>query len=259
MGEKGDTSMKLDDRVAIVTGAANGIGREIALNLAREGAHVVVGDINLEQANEVVNRIEALGVRAIAVEADVSKSQEVNQMAKTTLDEFGKIDILVNNAGAGKESPFYQSTDEVMDWVIGVSLRGVMNCTQAVIEHMMQRRSGKIVSIASEDGMTGMAMLADYSAAKAGIIGFTKALAKELAPYGINVNSVAPGSTAAGGVLDLPSEKFDLNKLKQLSGLNRFAKPEEIATMVVFLTTEDASFITGQVFPVCGLANLGTY
>ena len=195
--------MKLTDRVAIVTGAGRGIGRAIALRLAKEGADVVILDINLERANTVADEIKALGRKAIAVKVDVTKSEETNRMAKTTLDKFGRIDILVNNAGVtdadviGKVVLFHESTEEAWDAVIAVNLKGVLNCCRAVIKHMMQRRSGKIVSIAAESGMIGFAGMADYSAAKAGVIGFTKALAKEVGRHGINVNCVSPAGPIA--------------------------------------------------------------
>ncbi len=183
--------MKLENRVAIVTGGANGIGRAISLALAKEGADVVVADIEIEPANEVANEIKALGRRAIAIKTDVSKSEEVKQMAKTTLGEFVQIDILVNSAGGSareRGTLFHESIEEVWDYVLGINLKGVLNCTRAVINHMIERRSGKIVSIASTAGIHGRAGTADYSAAKAGIIGFSMALATEVAAYGMNIS-----------------------------------------------------------------------
>jgi 3-oxoacyl-[acyl-carrier protein] reductase len=249
--------MKLKDKIGIVTGGANGIGRAIALGLAKEGASVVVADIDSDQANKVVDEIKALGCKAMAIRADITKLNEANSMAKTVLEKFKKIDILVNNAGGSareRATLFCESKEEVWDYVFGINLKGTFNCTRAVIEHMIQRRGGKIVNIASDTGLVGYAGFVDYSTAKAGIIGFTHALAKEVASHGINVNAVAPGPTATRVMLaSLPGDKF-----KQRIGLGRLGKPEEIAAMVVFLTTEDANFITGQVIPVCGLSNLGT-
>ena len=248
--------MKLKHKIAIVTGGANGIGRAIALGLAREGSHVVVADIDSERANEVADEIKAIGCRAMAIKVDVTRFDEADGMTKAVLKEFEKIDILVNNAGGSareRASLFCQSTKEVWDYVIGLYIKSTFNCTRTVIEHMMQRQSGKIVNIASDTGLVGYAGFVDYSTAKAGIIGFTHALAKEVATYGINVNAVAPGPTGTRTMLvALPGDKF-----KQRTGLERLGKPEEIAAMVVFLTTEDANFITGQVIPVCGLSNLG--
>jgi len=249
--------MKLKDKIGIVTGGANGIGRAIALGLAREGAHIVVADIDSDQANKVADEIKAMGRRAMAIKVDVTQFDETDGMAKTALREFKKIDILVNNAGGSareRASLFHQSTKEVWDYVIGLNIKATFNCTRTVIEHMIEQRSGKIVNIASDTGLVGYAGFVDYSTAKAGIIGFTHALAKEVATYGINVNAVAPGPTATRTMLvSLAGDKF-----AQRVGLGRLGKPEEIAAMVVFLTTEDANFITGQVIPVCGLSNLGT-
>jgi 3-oxoacyl-[acyl-carrier protein] reductase len=249
--------MKLKDKIGIVTGGANGIGRAIALGLAKEGAGVIVADIDSEQANRVVDEIKALGCKGMAIRTDVTKFNEANSMAKTVLEEFKKIDILVNNAGGSareRATLFCESTEEVWDYVLGINLKGTFNCTRVVIEHMMKRRSGRIINISSDTGLVGYSGFVDYSTAKAGIIGFTHALAKEVASYGINVNAVAPGPTATRVMLaSLPGDKF-----KQRIGLGRLGKPEEIAAMVLFLTTEDANFITGQVIPVCGLSNLGT-
>ena len=250
--------MKLKDKIGIVTGGANGIGRAIALGLAREGANVVIADIDSERAAQVAEEIKALGCEAIGVRTDVTKFHEANSMAKRVLEEFKKIDILVNNAGGSareRATLFCESTEEVWDYVFGINLKGTFNCTRAVIEHMMQQRSGKIVNIASDTGLVGYAGFVDYSTAKAGIIGFTHALAKEVVTYGINVNAVAPGPTATRTMLvSLAGDKF-----AKRTGLGRLGKPEEIAAMVVFLTTEGANFITGQVIPVCGLSNLGTW
>jgi len=249
--------MKLEDRVAIVTGGAGGIGRAISLGLAKEGADVVVADIAIEPANEVVNEIKALGLKAIGMKTDVSKSEEANLMAKTVLDEFGKIDILVNDAGGGareRKSLFCEQTEEVWDYVQAINLKGVRNCTRAVINHMIERRSGKVVSIASICGTEGDVYLVDASATKAGIIGFTTALAKEVASHGINVNCVSPGPIQTRA-LDHQSDLIE--SMKQLTGFGRLGKPEEIAAMVAFLASDDANFITGQNYAVCGLMNLG--
>ena len=248
--------MKLENRVAIVTGCANGIGRAICLALAKEWADVVIADIEMEPANEVANEIKALGRKAVAIKVDVAKSEETKRMATVTLDEFRAIDILVNNAGgpAPVVTFFNESEEEVWDRIIDVNLKGVRNCTRAVINHMIDRRSGKIINIASVAGLIGNAGFVDYSAAKGGIIGFSMALAKEVASYGINVNCVSPGPIDTRGLSTVPgaSESF-----KQLTGLGRLGKPEEIAALVVFLASEEASFITGQNLNVGGLRNLG--
>ncbi|MFC2005357.1 SDR family NAD(P)-dependent oxidoreductase [Chloroflexota bacterium] len=251
--------MKLEKMVAIVTGGANGIGRATAIRLAREGADVVVADIDLEQANKVVNEIEALGRRGIAIKGDVSKSEEVKAMANTALDKFGRVDILVNNAGGsarGRSSFFKDSTEEVWDHVLSTNLKGVLNCTRVVINHMIERQSGKVVNIASCAGVVGDVKVADYAAAKAGIIGFTMSLAKEVARYGVNVNCVSPGPIETEGLGRLLSPE-SMEKMKRTTGLGRLGQPEDIAAMVAFLVSDDANFITGQNYVVGGLRNLG--
>ncbi|MFC2067256.1 SDR family NAD(P)-dependent oxidoreductase [Chloroflexota bacterium] len=253
--------MKLEHKVAIVTGAAQGIGRAIARELAEEGADIAVADLDLDQATEAVDEIKALGRKAIAMKVDVTNFTQVKEMVNMTLGEFKKIDILVNNAGGSarqRKSPFYQSTEDVWDFVIGSNLKGVLNCCRAVIEHMMQRRSGKIINIASIAGVVGQIELGDYSAAKAGIVGFSKALAKEVAPHGINVNCVSPGAIATDRILAAMPVEF-MEELKKSTGLGRIGKPEEVAYMVRFLASDEANFITGQNFMVCGLMNLPLY
>ncbi|MDD5287912.1 MAG: SDR family oxidoreductase [Dehalococcoidales bacterium] len=249
--------MRLENKVAIVTGGAYGIGKAIAFRLAEEGAAVVVGDIDFEGAQKVVQELEAKGHRAIATKTDVSKSAEAEAMANAALAEFGKIDILVNNAGGAdfkRRSLFKDSVEEVWDYVIGRNLKGVRNCTRAVINHMVERQTGKIVNIASISGVIGTFNAVDYSAAKAGIIGFSMALAKEVARYGILVNCVSPG------VIDVGRSRLSPEVLKEMersTGLGRRGKPEEIAAMVAFLASAEADYISGQNYIVGGLRNLG--
>lgn len=247
--------MKLDGRVAIVTGGGYGIGRAIALTLAGEGADVVVVDINSETAKGVADQIKAMGRRALAVKTDVSKSKEVNEMVQIVLRDMGKVDILVNNAGGGareRSSEFKDSTEEVWHLVIGRNLFGTLNCSRAVINHMIERRSGKIVNLSSYVALTGGVGAVEYSAAKGGIISFTKSLAKEVGKYNINVNCVAPGiiqHTYALG--QIPKETLD-KLITAKPVLPRLGEPEDIANAVLFLVSDDASFITGQNYPVCG-------
>lgn len=247
--------MSLIDRVAIVTGSARGIGRAIALGLAKEGAAVVVTDIDLEGATAVASEIEALNSRSLAVKADMSQIQDVNRMVEAALKKFGKVDILVNNAGGiGNlmEGRYYfrESTAESWDFVIERNLKSVFNCTRAIINHMIERRSGKIINIGSGAGITGEVRLTIYSATKAGVIGFTKALAKEVGPYGINVNCVSPGVTRTPGTAEvLKEEGGDGGKHP---ALGRLGEPEDIANMVVFLASDKANYITGQNLVVCG-------
>jgi NAD(P)-dependent dehydrogenase (short-subunit alcohol dehydrogenase family) len=223
--------MKLEDKTSIITGGGSGIGEAISKRMAQEGAYVVIADMAIKQANEVVDKIKTLGGKAIATEVDVTKSQDVSQMIKTFLGRFGKI-------------------EEDWDYVISLNLKGVRNCTKAVINHMIQNRSGKIINIASVAGVKGTANIVDYSAAKAGVIGFTRALAKEVASYGINVNSVSPGPIATPLFLR-NSEDFK-ERIRKDVLIGRLGQPEEIANMVVFLASEEADFIIGQNFIVDG-------
>lgn len=245
--------MNIKDQVAIVTGGATGIGRQTALRLAREGAKVVIADINIDGANKVAEEIKALGQEAIALKVDITSLDEANQMAKATLDKFGQIDILGNIAGGaipGKIGPFSQSVKEVWDRIIGLNLYGTFTCTRAVINHMIERRSGKIINIASVAGIVGQANTADYAAAKGGIIAFTKSLAKEVAQYGINVNCVSPAFTGTERVLSMP-EEFLQKQIKMIH-LGRYGKPEEIANVIVFLASDEAGFVTGANYVVDG-------
>lgn len=238
--------MNVKGRVAVVTGGASGIGRETALRLAREGAKVALVDKNLEGANKVAEEIRALGGEALALETDITNLDEAHKMAKAVLDKFGQVDILANIAGGAfpsKMGSFAQSNREIWDLNINLNLFGTFNCTHAIVNHMMERKKGRIVNIASVAGMVGQATTADYAAAKGGIIAFTKSMAKELAPYGINVNCVSPAMTGTERVRSMP--KDFLQKQIDYIHLHRYGQPEEIANVVVFLASDEASFVTG--------------
>lgn len=238
--------MQIKGWVAIVTGGASGIGRETALRLAREGAKVAIVDINLDGANKVADEIRAAGGESLALKTDITNLDEAHKMAKAVLDKFGQVDILANIAGGAfpsKMGSFAQSNREIWDLNINLNLFGTFNCTRAVVNHMMERKKGKIVNIASVAGMVGQATTADYAAAKGGIIAFTKSMAKELAPYGINVNCVSPAMTGTERVLSMP--KDFLQKQIDYIHLHRYGKPEEIANVVIFLASDEASFVTG--------------
>ena len=240
-------------RVAIVTAGASGIGKATSKLLASEGADVVIIDANIEGANKVVDEIKALRCHAVAMKVDVTSYDEASKMAKATLDKFGKIDILLNIVGGAikeKIGPFAQSNKE--DWckTIDLNLFSTLNCTRAVVNHMMERRSGKIVNIASVGAVVGQKNTADYAAAKGGIIAFTKSLAKEVAPYGINVNCVSPGPIATPRALAFPEEMIQ-RQIKMVH-LGRYGKPEEVAAMIAFLASDEASYITGANFLVDG-------
>ena len=238
--------MQIKGWVAIVTGGASGIGRETALRLAREGAKVAIVDINLDGANKVADEISAAGGESLALKTDITNLDESHRMAKAVLDKFGQVDILANIAGGAfpsKMGSFAQSDRQVWDLNINLNLFGTFNCTRAVVNHMMERKKGRIVNIASVAGMVGQATTADYAAAKGGIIAFTKSLAKELAPYGINVNCVSPAITGTERVRSMPQDF--LQRQIDTIHLHRFGEPEEIANVVVFLASDEASFVTG--------------
>ncbi|MFA6350151.1 MAG: 3-oxoacyl-[acyl-carrier-protein] reductase [Candidatus Omnitrophota bacterium] len=242
--------MKLKDRVALVTGAAQGIGREIALAFAREGADVIVGDVNLEKASATAKEIEALGRKALAIELNVTDSKKVDEVINKILDKFAKIDILINNAGITKDGLLLRMKEEDWDAVISVNLKGTFLCTKAVSRVMLKQHSGKIVNIASIIGIMGNAGQANYAASKAGIIALTKTTAKEFASRNINVNAVAPGFIQTDMTAKLPEEV----KQKMLAAipLNKLGTPLDIANLCIFLASADSDYITGQVIIVDG-------
>jgi len=241
--------MKLKGRVALVTGAAQGIGKSIAEALAKEGADIIVSDINIELAKITANEISGLGVRCIAVKTNVADSNDVAASVDQAVKEFGKIDILVNNAGITKDNLLIRMKDEDWDAVLSVNLRSMFLCTKAIAPLMMKNRWGRIVNIASIVGEMGNFGQANYSAAKAGAIGLTKTVARELASRGITCNAIAPGfiDTAMTQKLSDDVKK----RLSEQIPLTRLGTPEDIAKAVVFLCA-DADYITGQVVNING-------
>ncbi len=239
----------LRDKVAIVTGASRGIGRAIALELAKLGANVVVNYARSSQAaEELVTEITSAGGKAIALQADVSQAEQVDSLFKTAIDKFKRIDILVNNAGITRDNLLLRMKPEDWQAVIDLNLTGVFLCTRAVSKIMLKQRSGRIINIASVAGQMGNPGQANYSAAKAGVIGFTKTVAKEFASRGITVNAVAPGFIATDMTENTKSEE-----ILQFIPLGRYGQPEEIAGMVRFLAADPAAaYITGQAFNVDG-------
>ncbi len=241
--------MNLQGKTAIVTGGSRGIGRATALALASEGANVVVNYASSSgAADAVVAAIEQMGGAAIALKADVSKPEEVDQMIEATLAKFGTIDVLVNNAGITRDTLLLRMKLEDWQAVIDLNLTGVFLCTRAASKIMLKQKSGRIVNITSVAGQMGNAGQANYSAAKAGVIGFTRTVARELASRGITVNAVAPGFIATDMTNDLKAEP-----ILQMIPLGRYGQPEDVAGMIQFLAASPAaSYITGQVFNVDG-------
>ena len=243
--------MMLNDSVAIVTGSGRGIGRAIALELAVAGAKVVVNYAGrADKAEETVKLIREAGGEGLAIQADVSQSVDVDRLIKTTLDHFGKIDILVNNAGITRDSLLLRMKEADWDAVLATNLKGVFLCTKAVSKGMLKQRSGVIVNISSVVGLSGNAGQANYAAAKAGIIGFSKSIAKEFASRGIRVNAVAPGYITTD-MTEALAEGTQTEVLRAIP-LGRLGKPEDVAKVVRFLVSPEASYITGQTLCVDG-------
>ena len=231
-------------QVSLVTGAGSGIGRAIAEKLAREGERVVVNDLEEASAEEVVAGIEESGGEATSAPGDVSDPEDVGRMVERAREAFGPIEVLVNNAGYGQQKPFVELTVEDFDRMIGVHLRGTFLCTSAVLPGMLAAGRGVIVNVASQLGQVGGVELSHYSAAKAGIIGLTKSLAREVSAQGVRVNAVAPGPINTELVLGL-SEEWRRNKAAELP-LGRFGEPWEVAETVAFLASEGAALYVGQ-------------
>ena len=238
-------------RVAIVTGGSRGIGRAIAELLAARGADLAIADVQLESAQKTAEEIaEKTGQKAIAVEVNVANFEMAQAMAKSVVEAFGQIDILVNNAGITRDDLLMRMKESDWDDVININLKGAWNCSKAVIRDMMKKRYGRIVNISSVSGQAGQAGQTNYSASKAGLIGFTKALAREVAARGINVNAVAPGFIPTVLTNDLPDELK--NTIIAATPMGRMGTPGEIAYAVSFLASDEASYITGQVLGVDG-------
>jgi 3-oxoacyl-[acyl-carrier protein] reductase len=241
----------LSGKVAIVTGGARGIGQATAFALADVGANIVITDIKIpDTVQGTIEKIQAKGRKCLVYQADVTSSTDVKNAVDKVISEFGRIDILVNNAGITRDGLLVRMSEEDWDMVINVNLRGTFNMTKATIRQMINQRSGKIVNIASVVGITGNAGQANYSASKAGIIGFTKSVAKEVASRNIQVNAIAPGYIET----DLTSRLTEAQRkaLTDFIPLKRTGKPEEVAEMVVFLASSCADYITGQVICVDG-------
>ncbi|HOV78542.1 MAG TPA: 3-oxoacyl-[acyl-carrier-protein] reductase [Bacillota bacterium] len=243
--------MVLCGRVAIVTGASRGIGRAVALALAKEGAGVVVNYVaSSGAAAEVADAVREAGGSALVCRADVADPAQADALVKAAVSEFGRVDILVNNAGITRDGLIVRMKDEDWDAVLGTNLKGAFNCARAVSRHMMKNRYGRIINISSVVGVIGNAGQANYCAAKAGLIGLTKAMARELGSRSITVNAIAPGFITTEMTAGLP-EEVKRKMLAQVP-LERFGSPEEVARLVAFLASDAAGYITGQTILIDG-------
>jgi len=238
---------RLAGRIAVVTGAANGIGRASALALAAAGADVAIIDVEGDGLRTLSDEIEARGRKALRLTADCTDPQLIAAAFTEIGRAFGRVDILFNNVGQSareRASPFWESDPQTWDFVLRISLRSAMLCTRQVVGEMRARRSGKIINMSSESAFYGDTGLVDYAAAKMGVVGFTRALARELAPFQVNVNAVAPGAIATRAHDRLPPEVID--KIKASTPMGIVGRPEDVANVVVFLASEESRFITGQ-------------
>jgi 3-oxoacyl-[acyl-carrier protein] reductase len=242
--------MDLEGKVALITGGAQGIGKVTALLLAGKGADVAISDVNMEGALETAKEIEGLGRRGLALEGDVSNSADAQRIVAATAEQLSGIDILVNNAGITRDGLLVRMTEEDWDAVLNVNLKGTFNCTKAAVKHMMKRKSGRIVNIASVVGEMGNAGQANYAASKAGIIGLTKSIAREYAQRGINVNAIAPGYIETP-MTEALEEKVK-EELKAQIPMARLGSPLDVANAVHFLVSDASSYITGHVLNVNG-------
>ncbi len=255
--------MRLEKKIAIVTGAGRGIGRAIALALAKEGANVVVSDINQKEAKQVAKEIEDLGHASLAVKTDVTSKNDVDDLMKKTIEKFSSLDIMVSNAGVSSMDNVIDMPEEKWDFNIDINLKGTFLVTQAAARHMITQQRGKIICTASMAGKGGVATQAHYNASKHGVIAYVKSLAQELAPYGITVNSICPGSIktsmqdrevqwsaeirGAGATPESIREE-----MANFTPLGRIGHPDDVAKVVVFLASDDATFMTGQAINVTG-------
>jgi 3-oxoacyl-[acyl-carrier protein] reductase len=242
--------MILTDRFAIVTGAGQGIGQAIAFKLAESGASVVVSDLDEQTALQTAGQIEAMSRRATAVKADVADKQEVLHLVETAMAEFGRIDILVNNAGIARSATLLRLSEEAWDEVLDVNLKGVFTTTQAAARYMINARYGRIVNISSIYGRTGTMGDSNYAASKAGVIGFTKSVARELARHNITVDAILPGMIDTPLLRGIPSKY--LEPMLEEIPLRRAGKPEDVASLAAFLASDEASYITGAAIEVTG-------
>lgn len=242
--------MLLKDKVALVTGGGQGIGKAISVRLAKEGANIAVCDINTEIAGQTAKELEKMGVQAAAFESNVADLKSAEDTVNKVIDNFGRVDILVNNAGVTRDTLLMRMKEEDWDLVLNVNLKGTFNFTKAIVRPMMKQQSGAIVNVASVIGLMGNAGQGNYAASKAGVIGFTKSIAKEVASRNIRVNAVAPGFIATAMTDKLPEDVR--NKMLENIPLGRFGEPEDIADVILFLASDLSRYVTGTVVNISG-------
>ncbi len=242
--------MRLQDKVAIVTGGGNGIGRETVLTFVREGAKVVIADFDAEAGNSVLREVEGCGGKAIFCKVNVADQESVAQLVEKTIETFGTVSVLVNNAGITADAMTHKMTPQAWQKVIDVNLTGVFYCTQAVVGTMVEAGKGKIINTSSVSGVYGNVGQANYAATKAGVVGMTKTWAKEYGGKGINVNAVAPGFIETGMVAKVPEKVID--KMKAIIPLKRLGSPSDIANAYLYLASDESNYVNGTVLHVDG-------
>ncbi len=242
--------MRLEDKVSLITGASQGIGKEIALTFAREGSKIVIFDINLEETEKTKEEISSLGRESLVFQIDITDYQILEEAVKKIIDKFTKIDILVNNAGITKDTLILKMSETDWNRVIDVNLKGAFNCIKCVSKFMLKQKKGKIINISSIIGLKGNIGQANYSASKAGLIGLTKTAAKEFAWRGISVNAICPGFIKTQ-MTERLSEEMKEKMLSQIP-VGRFGEPREVANLCLFLASDESSYITGQTFVIDG-------
>jgi 3-oxoacyl-[acyl-carrier protein] reductase len=246
--------MRLQNKIAVITGSSRGIGRCTAIRFAQEGSSIIINGTTPEPAYKVLEEIEAIGGKARVCLADVAKPTEAKILIDTAIKEFGRLDILVNNAGIYENEYLYNMSHEQWEKVININLTGTFNCCRYASQYMINQRYGKIINVTSYAGISGMPMQSNYSAAKAGIIGLTKAMAKELGPFGITVNVIAP--FAMTRLLENAPKDF-LKLWIEKTALKRVGEPIEVANLILFLASSEADYITGQLINIDGGLSLG--
>ena len=245
--------MRFDGKVGIITGSGQGIGKGIATRFAREGGMAIIVDVNPATAGETAKEIEAAGGKAMAAKCDITNQQEVQDLVATVIEKYGKVDILVNNVGWNKVKPFIDGDKDLWDRVIDINLKGPIIFCRAVVDNMMANNYGKIVNVSSDSGRVGSTGEACYGAAKGGVITFTKALAREMARYKINVNSVSPGPSDTPFLAEVSAENPKLMEaVKKGIPMRRLAQPEDIANAIFILCIDESKHINGAVLPVDG-------